>query len=99
MHKKVYKTKRWQQTRQAVFDRDKLICYFCHKLVTSRPTVHHLEELDEENWWDENIAYKMDNLVTCHHECHNEHHQRFGFNVKKTIVNDDLSIDYDRRKC
>lgn len=95
-HKQVYKTKLWQETRKAVIDRDRAICYFCGKIVTKRPTVHHKEELNEDNWTDFDIAYNMDNLVCCHHECHNAWHERFGY--KASMVNDDLTIDYSRRK-
>lgn len=94
-HQRVYKTSRWKKVRQAVFDRDKLICYFCGKLVLEKPNVHHKEELNESNWLDEDIAYNIDNLVTCHHSCHNMHHERFGY--KHSIVNMDLTIDYTRR--
>lgn len=95
-HKKIYKTKRWQKVRKAVIFRDKGICYFCGKLISGRANVHHLVELTDQNYLDENIAFGMDNLVTCHHECHNEYHERFG--LKPSIVQDDLSIDYGRRK-
>lgn len=94
-HKKLYKTKRWQMTRQAVIDRDKDICFFCGRLILERRTIHHKEEVNEENWLDESVAYNLDNLVECHADCHDYHHERFGF--KKTIVNKDLSIDYERR--
>lgn len=94
-HKKIYKTKLWQETRKAVIERDRAICFFCGKIIGSRPTVHHKQELNEDNFTDFDIAYNLDNLVCCHHECHNEHHARFGY--KRTIVNDDLSIDYARR--
>ena len=95
-HKQVYKTKLWQETRKAVIDRDRAICFFCGKIVTKRPTVHHKQELNEDNWTDFDIAYNMDNLVCCHAECHNAHHERFGY--KASIVNNDLTIDYSRRK-
>lgn len=94
-HKRLYKTKAWRQTRLDVIARDRSICYFCGKLVTKRATVHHLQELNEENWLDWDIALNPENLVCCHAECHDEHHQRFGY--KRTIVNDDLSIDYSKR--
>lgn len=94
-HKKIYKTKLWQDTRKAVIYRDKGICYFCGKLVKRKANVHHLQELNEENFTDFDVAFNLDNLVCCHHECHNEHHHRFGY--KDTIVNDDLSIDYSKR--
>lgn len=94
-HKQIYKTKLWQETRKAVIERDRAICFFCGKVIGSRPTVHHKQELNEENFTDFDIAYNMDNLVCCHHECHRRHHSLCGF--KTTIVNDDLSIDYARR--
>lgn len=93
--KKVYKNPRWQQIRRAVIQRDKDICYFCGKLILKRRTIHHIQEIDEFNFSDENIAFNLDNLVECHAECHNEHHCRFG---KKSIVDKDLEIDYTKRK-
>lgn len=96
MKEKVYKTARWKKIRQAVIDRDKDICYFCHRLILKRRTIHHLQELNEENWNDEEIAYNLDNLVECHSDCHDIHHQRFGY--KESIVNTDLTIDYSKRR-
>lgn len=96
MKEKVYKTARWKKIRQAVIDRDKDICYFCHRLILKRRTIHHLQELNEENWNDEEVAYNLDNLVECHSDCHDIHHQRFGY--KESIVNTDLSIDYSKRR-
>lgn len=94
-HKKLYKTTEWQKVRRYVIDRDKGICYFCHKVITSKPTVHHKQELNESNYMNWDIALNPMNLVTCHSDCHNIHHKRFGF--KESIVNDDLTIDYTRR--
>ncbi len=93
---KVYKSKRWLKIRQAVIDRDKDICYFCGRLILKRRTIHHLEELNEDNWQDEDVAYNLDNLVECHSDCHDWHHARFGY--KASIVNPDLSIDYSKRR-
>ena len=95
-HYKIYKTKLWKETRKAVIERDKGICFFCGKLITKRATVHHIEELDETNYTNFDIAFNMENLVACHSYCHDEHHHRFGY--KDTIVNDDLTIDYSRRR-
>lgn len=96
MKEKVYKTARWKKIRQAVIDRDKDICYFCHRLILKRRTIHHLQELNEENWNDEEIAYNLDNLVECHADCHDIHHQRWGY--KASVVNADLTIDYSKRR-
>lgn len=96
MKEKVYKTARWKKIRQAVIDRDKDICYFCHRLILKRRTIHHLQELNEENWSDEEVAYNLDNLVECHDDCHNIWHKRWGY--KESVVNTDLSIDYSKRR-
>lgn len=96
MREKVYKTAKWKKIRQAVIDRDKDICYFCHRLILKRRTIHHLQELNEENWNDEEIAYNLDNLVECHDDCHNIHHKRWGY--KESVVNTDLTIDYSKRR-
>lgn len=93
--KRVYKDPRWKYIREAVINRDRDICYFCGKLILKKRTIHHLNEIDENNYSDENIAFNLDNLVEVHEECHNLHHEMFGY--KDTIVNDDLEIDYSKR--
>ena len=55
--KAVYKCPNWKGIREQVITRDKGICYFCGKLVTRRQTVHHLEEINENNFSDINIAF------------------------------------------
>lgn len=96
--KAVYKCPNWKGIREQVIARDRGICYFCGKLVTRRQTIHHLQEINENNFSDINIAFNLDNLVLCHAQCHDEHHHRFGY--KNSIVNDDLSINYEKRtKC
>lgn len=94
--KRVYKSKQWQIVRKAVIDRDRDICFFCGKIILKRRTIHHIDEINESNFSNWEVAFNLDNLVECHHECHNEHHDRFGY--KKSIVNDDLEIDYSKRK-
>lgn len=94
--KQVYKTKQWQTVRQLVIDRDRSICYFCGRIVTKKATVHHLQEINEQNFNDWDIAFNMDNLVCCHPRCHDLWHERFGY--KNSIVNDDLTIDYSKRE-
>lgn len=95
-HRKIYKTRLWKETRKAVIERDRGICFFCGKLITKRATVHHLEELNEDNYMDFDVAFNMDNLVACHAECHDEAHERFS---KPSIVDPfTLEINYDKRK-
>lgn len=95
--KRVYKSKQWQIVRKAVIDRDRDICFFCGKIILKRRTIHHIKEIDESNFDDWEVAFNLDNLVECHSECHNIHHDRFGYQ-KRSIVNDELEIDYSKRK-
>lgn len=91
----VYKNPRWKYIRQEVIRRDRDICFFCGKLILKHRIIHHKKEINEENFCDENIAFDLDNLVECHHECHNRHHHVYGY--RDTIVNDDLTINYEKR--
>lgn len=94
-HDYIYKTRLWEETRKAVLERDRGICYFCGKLIANRPTVHHLIELTDQNYTNFDIAYNMDNLVSCHQYCHNYHHGRFS---KPSIVDQKtLEVDYSKR--
>lgn len=93
--KMVYKNPKWQKVRQAVIKRDRDICYFCGKLILKKRTIHHLIEIDEHNYSDENIAFNLDNLVECHADCHDQYHGRFS---KPTMVNKNLDIDYSKRE-
>lgn len=94
-NKSFYKSKKWQAIREAVILRDRDICCFCGQLIVKRRTIHHKQELNEENIKDEAIAYGLDNLAECHDYCHNMHHDRFGY--KSTIVDTSLEIDYSKR--
>lgn len=94
--KAVYKNPRWKYIRDEVIKRDRDICYFCGKLILKKRTIHHIQEIDETNYSDENIAFNLDNLVEVHQECHDEHHNQFGY--KDTLVNDNLDIDYSTRE-
>lgn len=96
--KAVYKSPQWQYIRQQVIYRDKGLCCFCGKLVTKRQTIHHIEEINENNFNDWNVAFNLDNLRLCHSTCHNIHHDRFGFKYKESIVDNDLNINYEERK-
>lgn len=94
-NKAFYKSKKWQKVRELVILRDRDICCFCGQLILKRRTIHHKEELNENNINDDAIAYNLDNLVECHDYCHNIHHDRFGY--KNTIVDTSLEIDYSKR--
>lgn len=93
--KAVYKDPRWKLCRDAVIQRDRDICYFCGRIILRKRTIHHKIEINENNYSDPEIAFNLDNLVECHNTCHDQYHEKFG---KKSIVDQDLEIDYERRK-
>lgn len=64
-------------------------------MITRRRTIHHIVEITPENYGDPQVAFNLDNLVECHADCHNQHHERFG---KFTIVTKDLDVDYEKRE-
>lgn len=95
--KKIYLSRYWkEEIRPKVYEKSNGICFFCGKLILKRWTCHHKIELTEQNYMIEEIAFGLDNLVLCHSDCHNQHHERFGF--KASIVENDLEINYGRRK-
>lgn len=96
-HKSVYKTSRWLKTRQFVIQRDHGICQMCNRLILKNAEVDHIIELNDSNFKDESIAYGFENLRTLCHDCHNKVHNRFKEYNERSIVDLDLSIDYERR--
>ena len=95
---KFLKSKAWKTTRLFVLARDRRICRHCGKYVFGVPVVHHTVLLTQSNVIDENISLNLDLLWTLHHGCHDEIHERFGRVVKESIVDDELNIDYSKRK-
>lgn len=83
--------------RAFVIDRDNAVCRHCGEFVLDVPEVHHTVELTEENYQDPAVSLNPDLLITLHHSCHDVIHERLKQELKKTIVNDDLSIDYSKR--
>lgn len=89
-----YKSKIWEQRREQLFDerlneKGELICQHCGQPIVLKydAILHHIEELTEENMNDYSISLADDNLIWLHFNCHNEIHQRFGFeNCRKVYL-------------
>lgn len=62
---KLYHTRRWNRTKQAVIAREHGVCQRCQKRITRRFIVHHKHLATMENFFD------MDNLTLLCQECHN----------------------------
>lgn len=87
-----YKSKQWESFRQIVIDNRTDEDGFVHCAICGKPILkkydlilHHKIELDDINCNDANIALNEDNIECVHFKCHNQIHERFGYN--KTSVN------------
>ncbi len=97
----IYESDYWKDViRPTIIKRDKGICQICHKLILRKWTIHHIIELTDENYTDPKIAYGLDNLILVCSKCHNKlHPEKLHKEIEKqTIVNDDLTINYSKRK-
>lgn len=64
-----------------------VICEHCGKpIIKAYDCIgHHVIELTEENVNDYDVSLNEDNIQLIHHKCHNEIHERFGYNPGKKI--------------
>lgn len=89
-----YKSKKWEAFRKVVIsdrtDADGYVhCAICNKPIL-KPydlIVHHKKELSDDNVNDAMIALNPDNVECVHFKCHNQIHERFGFNKTSAAVN------------
>ena len=87
-----YKSKLWRNRREQLYyerknESDELICEHCGQPIALKydAILHHIEELTEENMNNLDISLGDDNLIWLHFNCHNEIHNRFGFESKREI--------------
>lgn len=87
-----YRSDAWQNLRRVLMmeRRDEcgiLRCEHCGEpLVKAYDIVaHHVIELTEDNVSDPEIALNPDNIMLVHHECHNQIHDRFGYEPDKRV--------------
>lgn len=64
-----------------------LFCEHCGKPIIKKYDCigHHIIELNEDNVNDYNISFNPENIKLVHHKCHNEIHNRFGYDRMKRI--------------
>ena len=78
--KKFYSTEPWLSFRaEIILSRmidGRVVCQKCGKqiVVSKHIQVHHLIELNEENYKDVNISLNPDNVEVWCHNCHNKNH-------------------------
>lgn len=64
-----------------------LRCEHCGKPITHKYDCigHHKTELTESNVNDYSISLNPDNVALVHHRCHNQIHERFGFQSPQKV--------------
>ena len=70
-------------------DKDGVLrCEHCGKplLKDHEIIAHHKEEITAANLNNVNITLNPDNIELIHLHCHNKHHNRFGYNIKKVYI-------------
>lgn len=65
-----------------------LYCEHCGKPLVHKYDIigHHKTELTEANVNDVNISLNPDNIALIHFRCHNEIHQRYGYEQQKVYI-------------
>ena len=91
-----YKSKKWEAFRKVIIDQRTTADGYIHCAICNKPIlkpydliVHHKIELSDDNVNDAIIALNPDNVECVHFRCHNQIHERFGFNkavVKKVFI-------------
>ena len=87
--KRFYRSKAWQECREAVMKRDHYICVECGE---AGQEVHHKIWLTKDNINNPDITLNMDNLVTLCKDCHHKAHGRNQY-TKKNGCQDGLMFD------
>ena len=81
-----YRSKEWRKLLECIKDErindeGVLICEYCGKPIVRAYDVigHHKIELTEENVNDYDISLNPQNIMLCHHSCHNRIHNKLGY--------------------
>lgn len=90
--KEFYKSKKWEAFRKVIIEQRTDADGFVHCAVCGKPIlkkydliIHHKKELSEDNVNDSMIALNPDNVECVHFRCHNQIHERFGYNKTSSV--------------
>lgn len=83
--KPFYNSKAWQDARRRALMRDAYTCQMCSGRATE---VHHLIELDENNFKDKNISLNLNNLQSLCHECHTKITEKHHHSKRNDVSNE-----------
>ena len=87
VRKDFYNSKAWKEVRKNIWIKQNLLCNRCYKPVyvdgispyipkEKRRTgiVHHIEHLNDNNVYDDNVTLNINNLIGVCKECHEKEH-------------------------
>ena len=84
---KFYKSRKWEAFRKVIIEQRTDADGYVHCAICGKPIlkpydliVHHKQELSDDNVADATIALNPDNVECVHFRCHNQIHERYGFN-------------------
>lgn len=87
-----YKSKEWedlleQLKLERVNDCGEILCEHCHKPIYKKYDCigHHKIELTEGNVNNYEISLNKDNIMLIHFRCHNQIHERFGYELPSKV--------------
>ncbi len=87
-----YRSKQWQNLLKQIKDertdaKGIILCEHCGKpIIKAYDCIgHHVIELTEENVNDYEVSLNPQNIKLVHHACHNEIHERFGYECRKRV--------------
>lgn len=84
-----YRSDEWRGLlAQIKLARPDLICEHCGRPIVKPYDCigHHKTQLTEANVHDYTISLNPDNVALVHHTCHNEIHERYGFNRREVFL-------------
>lgn len=87
--KKFYRSKAWIRCREAVMNRDHMLCVMCGG---AGQEVHHKKHITPNNINDPDVTLNMDNLITLCRDCHHKVHERNQYS-KHGSVKEGLAFD------
>lgn len=101
VRKDFYQSKVWKRVRKNIWLKQNCLCYQCGLPVyvdgisdylpkenRRIGIVHHKEELDNTNVYDDNIAINEDNLVGLCIDCHNKIHSQANVTRKEVMFDE-----------
>lgn len=88
-----YRSKEWRKLLDNIkYERlnedGELICEYCGKPITKAYDAigHHKIELTEENVNNYDISLNPQNIMLCHHSCHNRIHNKLGYSNREVFL-------------